>query len=152
MAWCFSTRASVATVLTTHPCVSRCLRVKQGSRLPNLRKEMGGFPIQRLNNADRVFTYHDVIVAVIHRVITGLVNLFRPGVLHNWRAALGSQSNKTNLCRCAVSRISLCTESISWVVPGYCGKIEFTKLSWWTHDIETFSALLAPCVGNPAVR
>ena len=29
MAWCFSTRASVATALTTHPCVSRCLRVKQ---------------------------------------------------------------------------------------------------------------------------
>ena len=28
MVWCFSTRASVATVLTTHPCVSRCLRVK----------------------------------------------------------------------------------------------------------------------------
>ena len=27
MAWCFSTRASVATVLITHPCVSRCLRV-----------------------------------------------------------------------------------------------------------------------------
>ena len=27
MAWCFSTRASEATVLTTHPCVSRCLRV-----------------------------------------------------------------------------------------------------------------------------
>ena len=28
MAWCFSTRASVATVLTTYLCVSRCLRVK----------------------------------------------------------------------------------------------------------------------------
>ena len=27
MAWCFSTRTSVATVLTTHPCISRCLRV-----------------------------------------------------------------------------------------------------------------------------
>ena len=27
MTWCFSTRASVAAVLTTHPCVSRCLRV-----------------------------------------------------------------------------------------------------------------------------
>ena len=27
MAWCFSTRASVATVLTTHSCVSQCLRV-----------------------------------------------------------------------------------------------------------------------------
>ena len=27
MAWCFSTRASVATVLTTHPCISQCLRV-----------------------------------------------------------------------------------------------------------------------------
>ena len=29
MARCFSTKASVGTVLTTHPCVSRCLRVKQ---------------------------------------------------------------------------------------------------------------------------
>ena len=27
MAWCFRTRASVATLLTTQPCVSRCLRV-----------------------------------------------------------------------------------------------------------------------------
>ena len=27
MAWCFCTRASVATVLITHPCVSSCLRV-----------------------------------------------------------------------------------------------------------------------------
>ena len=27
MAWCFSTRASVATVLTTHPCVSQGFRV-----------------------------------------------------------------------------------------------------------------------------
>ena len=31
MAWCFSTRASVATVLNTHPCVSRCLRVNSSS-------------------------------------------------------------------------------------------------------------------------
>ena len=29
MAWCFSTRASVATMLTTHPCISRCLRVNK---------------------------------------------------------------------------------------------------------------------------
>ena len=28
MTWCFSTRASVATVLTMHPCVSQCLGVK----------------------------------------------------------------------------------------------------------------------------
>ena len=27
MAWCFGTRASVATVLITHPCVSSCLGV-----------------------------------------------------------------------------------------------------------------------------
>ena len=27
MAWCFSTRASVATVLITHSCISRCLCV-----------------------------------------------------------------------------------------------------------------------------
>ena len=31
MAWCFSTRASVATVLTTHPCVARCLGIKDQS-------------------------------------------------------------------------------------------------------------------------
>ena len=29
MAWCFSTKASVATVLTMHPCVSWCLRVNE---------------------------------------------------------------------------------------------------------------------------
>ena len=29
MAWCFSTRTSVTTVLTMHPCVSRCLRVNR---------------------------------------------------------------------------------------------------------------------------
>ena len=28
MAWCFSTRASVTTVLSAHPCVSSCLWVK----------------------------------------------------------------------------------------------------------------------------
>ena len=28
MTWCFSTRASVATVLTRHPCISQCLKVK----------------------------------------------------------------------------------------------------------------------------
>ena len=33
MVWCFSTRASVATVLTTHPWVSRCLRVNDTSCL-----------------------------------------------------------------------------------------------------------------------
>ena len=32
MAWCFRTMASVATVLTTHPCVSRCLRVKESAK------------------------------------------------------------------------------------------------------------------------
>ena len=31
MAWCFSTRASVATVLTTHPCISQCLRVNSNN-------------------------------------------------------------------------------------------------------------------------
>ena len=29
MAWCFSTRASVITVLTKPPCVSRCLTVRE---------------------------------------------------------------------------------------------------------------------------
>ena len=34
MPWCFSTMASVATVLTTHPCVSRCLRLTQSANNP----------------------------------------------------------------------------------------------------------------------
>ena len=34
MAWCFSTRASVATVLTTHPCVSR---VFKGNKISDLQ-------------------------------------------------------------------------------------------------------------------
>ena len=41
MVWCFSTGASVATVLTTHPCVSRCLRVKiQNFLLKKMRMKM----------------------------------------------------------------------------------------------------------------
>ena len=43
MAWCFSTRASVATVLTTHPCVSRCLRVKQNIRITCLSTKESGW-------------------------------------------------------------------------------------------------------------
>ena len=46
MAWCFSTRASVATVLTTHPCVSRCLRVNVGWFMLNK-----AYPIISLNKA-----------------------------------------------------------------------------------------------------
>ena len=36
MTWCFSTRASVTTVLTTHPCISWCLRVKKNMHLPSI--------------------------------------------------------------------------------------------------------------------
>ena len=38
MAWCFSTRVSVAIVLNTYPCVSRCLRVNQAQQM--LRKSI----------------------------------------------------------------------------------------------------------------
>ena len=50
MAWCFSTRASVATVLTTHPCISRCLthwgRVMHMciSKLPTIGSDNGLSP------------------------------------------------------------------------------------------------------------
>ena len=37
MAWCFSTRASVATVLIIHPCISRCLRVNTLRQRQNAR-------------------------------------------------------------------------------------------------------------------
>ena len=39
MAWCFSTRASVATVLTMHPCISRCLGVESINSLSPWRCE-----------------------------------------------------------------------------------------------------------------
>ena len=40
MAWCFSTRTSVVTMLTKHPCVSRCLSVN-----PSLARQNGfNFP------------------------------------------------------------------------------------------------------------
>ena len=45
MAWCFSTRASVATVLTTHPCVSRCLRVNQDLEKACLTFEISTLPV-----------------------------------------------------------------------------------------------------------
>ena len=32
MAWCFSTRAAIATVLSMHPCISRCLWVNKDTR------------------------------------------------------------------------------------------------------------------------
>ena len=34
MAWCFSTRASVVTVLSTHQCISQCLRFNIFSTTP----------------------------------------------------------------------------------------------------------------------
>ena len=50
MTWCFSTRASVATMLTTHPCVSRCLRVNQSHhilcQIATLKCRLYYFPLQ----------------------------------------------------------------------------------------------------------
>ena len=41
MAWCFSTRASVATVLDMHPCVSSCLRARVGvNSIPELELQV----------------------------------------------------------------------------------------------------------------
>ena len=30
----------------------------------------------------------------------------------------------------------------------YCNKLEFPQVTWWRHQVETFSALLALCEGN----
>ena len=46
MTWCFSTRASGAAVLTTHPCVSLCLRV-------NSRKSCIKWPLNFAVSQDR---------------------------------------------------------------------------------------------------
>ena len=50
MAWCFSTRASVATLLTMHTCVSRCLGVNMSNsrynwltHVPKLISQSGKF-------------------------------------------------------------------------------------------------------------
>ena len=49
MAWCFSTRASVATVLNTHPCVSRCLRVNYSEIRYNLSCLATNDPVDQFN-------------------------------------------------------------------------------------------------------
>ena len=63
MAWCFSTRTSVATVLTTHPCVSRCLRVKMVSH-----KCYGISDLWQLaylfKNLLRLVTCHDCVISL----------------------------------------------------------------------------------------
>ena len=49
MAWCFSTRASVATVLNTYPCVSRCLRVNYSEIRYNLSCLATNDPVDQFN-------------------------------------------------------------------------------------------------------
>ena len=39
MVWCFSTRASVATLLSMHPCISSCLQVNDGDFITGLSKK-----------------------------------------------------------------------------------------------------------------
>ena len=42
---------------------------------------------------------------------------------------------------------------MSWRVGKYTGSKRWQlTLSWWRHQMETFSALLAICAGNPPVR
>ena len=54
MAWCFSTRASVATVLTMHPCISQCLRVNEKSKMKTfwltLLQFLTALTIKKLSN------------------------------------------------------------------------------------------------------
>ena len=62
MAWCFSTRASEATVLTTHPCVFRCLRVNTLRLAQNISHftddifQLIHFPQYKLLHFDSNFT------------------------------------------------------------------------------------------------
>ena len=78
MAWCFSTRASVATVLIMHPYGSSSLRVKKWNQnrmrpsaimhLNNIGSGNGLFPFQRhpitWTNADNWTTFSEIIIKI----------------------------------------------------------------------------------------
>ena len=38
----------------------------------------------------------------------------------------------------------------SYILMWFCSKL-FTHITWWRHEMETFSALLAICVGNSPI-
>ena len=77
MAWCLSTRASVATVLTMHPCVSRCLRVKRYSQTKTWSLVVPSWHIHALVNFMIIFirpsldgTYYGMALSVRPTVST----------------------------------------------------------------------------------
>ena len=51
----------------------------------------------------------------------------------------------------ALQHIPIYVQITKYSPPGADSVYEFTGNSWWRHQMETFSALLAPCEGNPPV-
>ena len=58
MAWCFSTRASVATLLNTHPCVSSCLGVKTKKKTPHGSPSQMSYGMSIMGNLEKCPRLH----------------------------------------------------------------------------------------------
>ena len=68
MAWCFSTKASVATVLTMHPCISRCLRVNsehKQAQSADLLKQMCRLQINSLWLSDTTWQHRSRLTLML---------------------------------------------------------------------------------------
>ena len=108
MACCFSTRASVATVLTTHPCLSRCLTVKH--LICNKIDTLGN---RGWNFKNR---YHEPLC-------------FKMLVLQNWMMSFGGMTNGCNIQ--TLSYDDLRTSHLDW-------SLKFELLinhNWWIYSL-----------------
>ena len=120
MAWCFSTRASVAMVLTMHPCVSQCLRVKLTKDAPYLTLTDKLQGVYWVDLGENLWCYNGIIKQIMIKV--------------NW------SNSQIPQCTCliphnALLRTEMCT-FLFWMV--HCGiwgrSILRLVYSWWAHD------------------
>ena len=118
MAWCFSTRASVATVLTTHPCVSWCLRVKN---------------YRRLTYVSMYHYTHDVIALQWHNIS------ITPSQIHGHSTVCSKTYHANN--REAIEALPAENSSIQWMpftkgqYCGTCFHIMASSCNWFHFPV-----------------
>ena len=159
MAWCFSTRASVATALTTHPCVSRCLRVNLGL----------GVVDPDLCRWSRSMSWIQIYVVVYLFCLCRICVIFQfrfdeKSQLENYEVSLPCYIDRDG-GGITVGCMSL-TENIyvwehlhwtllvsKWFLSAYCIHkwLCNSRKTWWHNQMETLSVLLALCAGNSPV-
>ena len=160
MAWCFSTRASVATVLTTHPCVSRCLRVKiEGAYIHCILVLWHG--IKSRGDRKKKQSVNLLIQPFAHISSFCLLNMCAAN-MHIWNSDSNAQVNLSTKCKSLVEQVispAVTIKSFAWQHKRADDLIIHMLYSMWTpapincklwcHEIEMFSILLTLCEGNP---